>query len=595
MSAPIEDYALIGDCETAALVSRDGSIDWLPVPRFDSHACFAALLGTEDHGFWRLRPVGEVTEVRRQYRGDTLVLETEFTTPEGAVRLVDWMPVRDGLLSVNRLVVGVRGRVEMAMDLSIRFVYGSAVPWVHRVDEGLLAVAGPDALLLRTPVGTHGEGLRTVARFVVEEGAEVPFVLSWFPSNESPPPALDVATSLQETERWWQEWGARCGYHGPWRGPVIRSFITLKALTYAPTGGIVAAPTTSLPEQIGGARNWDYRYCWLRDATFALYALVTGGYFEEMRAWEDWLLRAVAGAPSQVAIMYGLAGERMLTEYEAPWLPGYEGSQPVRIGNAAYAQRQLDVFGEVMDSLHTARQAGLGHSDDAWHLQRALMDYLERIWRQPDYGIWEVRGKPRHFTYSKVMAWVAFDRAVKACELHGLDGPVDRWRTLRDQVHQEVCERGYNPATGTFTQSYDSTELDASLLLIPLVGFLPATDSRMRRTIEAIQRDLTRDGFVYRYRTESGVDGLPAGEGAFLACTLWLADNLILLGDKPAAREIFRRVLGVANDVGLLAEEFDVVARRQVGNFPQAFSHVGLVNTARNLAAPGGPAERRPT
>ena len=594
VSAPIEEYAVVGDCETAALVSRDGSVDWLCLPRFDSGACFASLLGTEDHGRWRIAPAGTVTGVRRQYRGDTLILETEFTTAEGTVRVVDWMPIRDGYPTLERLVVGVRGRVEMTMDLCIRFVYGSVVPWVHQVDEGLLAVAGPDALLLRTPVETRGENLRTTASFTVAEGQQVPFTLSWYPSHLAPPPPTDAPHSLEETAAWWEEWSARCAYQGPWRDAVIRSLITLKSLTYTPTGGIVAAPTTSLPEAIGGTRNWDYRYCWLRDATFSVYALIIGGYTEEMRAWQDWLLRAVAGSPDQIAIMYGLSGERMLTEYEAEWLPGYESSLPVRLGNAAYLQHQLDVYGEVMDTIHTARRAGLPHSDEVWRFQRALMSYLETAWRLPDDGIWESRGGARHFTLSKVMAWVAFDRAVKACEEAGHSGPVERWRAIRDEIHADVCARGYNPAVGAFVQSYDSTDLDASLLLIPLVGFLPATDDRMRGTIDAIQRHLMRDGFVCRYLTATDVDGISGREGAFIACTLWLADNLLLLGDRAGALRTFERVLAIRNDVGLLSEEYDAGERRMLGNFPQAFSHVALVNTARNLSAAGGPAEQRP-
>ncbi len=589
----IEDYALIGDCETAALVGRDGSIDFLCLPRFDSGACFAALLGTPEHGRWLLAPSGNVRRVRRRYRGDTLVLETEYETDSGTVTLVDCMPVRTQQPDVVRMVCGVRGEVAMRMELIMRFDYGAIVPWVHRAPDGLLAVAGPDTLVLRTPVELRGENLTTVADFTVKEGQRIPFVLTWYPSHRAIPPPIDAARALERTHQWWQRWSTRCTYDGTWREAVVRSLITLKALIYVPTGGMVAAATTSLPERIGGVRNWDYRYCWLRDATFTLYALMIAGYADEARAWREWLLRAVAGTPSQLQSLYGLAGERRLTEFEADWLPGYEGSSPVRIGNAAHNQFQLDVFGEVMDVLHCARRGGLHQEESVWHLQRVLLDYLESKWDQPDTGIWEVRGPRRHFTHSKVMAWVAVDRAVKAVESCGHEGPVDRWRGLRTTIHDEVCRRGFNAELGSFVQHYGSSEFDASLLMIPLVGFLPPSDPRVRGTVEAIERHLVRDGFVARYSSASGVDGLPAGEEAFLLCTFWLADNLALLGRHAEARRRFERLLGIRNDVGLLSEQYDPTTRRLLGNFPQAFSHVALVNTAHNLTRTVGPAGHR--
>jgi len=593
MSLPLEDYALIGDTETAALVGRDGSIDWLCFPRFDSPACFAALLGDERHGRWSLRPAGEVRTVERRYRPGTLILETDFTTDTGTVRVVDCMPVRGENPDVVRVVEGLSGRVTMRMDLVIRFDYGSVVPWVRRHGGRLLAVAGPEALSLVTPVRTHGEDMTTVADFEVSGGDRVPFVLTWAPSHQATPAPVDAALAVQETENWWGDWSARCTMTGPWRDVALRSLITLKALTYAPTGGIVAAPTTSLPEQLGGVRNWDYRYCWLRDATFTLYSLMLAGYRQEAEAWRDWLLRAVAGAPAQMQIMYGPAGERRLSEMELDWLPGYQGSRPVRIGNAAAGQFQLDVYGEVMDSLHQARAIGIQSDSYAWSLQRALMEFLESNWREPDEGIWEVRGPRRHFTHSKVMAWVAFDRAVGACERLGLDGPVERWRSIRDGIHAEVCRQGYDAHRGVFTQSYGSGTLDASLLLIALVGFLPASDERVVSTVAAIGRELCQDGFVMRYQTADGDDGLPPGEGAFLPCSFWLADNVALAGRPAQAAKQYRRLVGLANDVGLLSEEYDTRSRRLVGNFPQAFTHVALVNTAHNLTHPQGPAARR--
>jgi GH15 family glucan-1,4-alpha-glucosidase len=594
MPSRIEDYALIGDCQTVALVARDGSIDWLCLPRFDSGACFAALLGTPEHGRWLLAPATEVRAVRRRYRPGTLVLETEYEVEGGAVTVVDCMPPRTDVPDVLRLVVGTRGRVPMRMQLVVRFDYGSIVPWVRRMDGGIRAVAGPDTLLLRTPVALHGEGFTTVAEFSVAEGERVPFELTWHPSHQPMPDAHDVETAVSHTEGWWTEWASRCRYRGPWRDAVIRSLVTLKALTYAPTGGIVAAATTSLPEQLGGVRNWDYRFCWLRDATFTLYALMMGGYTGEARAWREWLLRAVAGGPSQIQIMYGLAGERRLTELELPWLPGYEGAAPVRIGNAAFQQLQLDIYGEVMDALHVARREGLPADENAWRVQRELVKHLESLWAEPDEGIWEVRGPRRHFTHSKMMAWVALDRAVKGIERLGLDGPVARWRELRDTIHAQVCRDGYDPGRNAFVQYYGGRELDASLLMMPLVGFLPPDDPRVRGTVEAIERELLRDDFVMRYATTPEVDGLPPGEGVFLACTFWLADNYALLGRRADARHCFERLLGLQNDVGLLSEQYDPGAKRLTGNFPQAFSHVSLINTACNLSAGPGPAEVRP-
>jgi GH15 family glucan-1,4-alpha-glucosidase len=593
MSLPLEDYALIGDTETAALVGRDGSIDWLCFPRFDSPACFAALLGDERHGTWSLRPAGHVRKVERRYREGTLILETDFTTDTGVVRVVDCMPVRGHNPDVVRVVECLSGRVALRMHLVIRFDYGSVVPWVRRHGGRLMAVAGPDALSLATTVRTHGENMTTVAEFELSKGERVPFVLTWSPSHDDPPAPVDAELAIAETEAWWRDWSARCTMTGEWRDVALRSLITLKALTYAPTGGIVAAPTTSLPEQLGGVRNWDYRYCWLRDATFTLYSLMLAGYREEAEAWRDWLLRAVAGSPAQMQIMYGPAGERRLDEFEIPWLPGYEGSKPVRVGNAAAGQFQLDVYGEVMDSLHQARNVGIQSESYAWSLQRALMEFLESNWREPDEGIWEMRGPRRQFTHSKVMAWVAFDRAVGACDRLGLEGPVGRWRAIRDEIHAEVCREGYDASRRTFTQSYGSPNLDASLLLIALVGFLPPSDERVVGTVAAIRRELCENGFVLRYTTSAGDDGLPAGEGAFLPCSFWLADNLALAGHHKQAADQYRRLLALANDVGLLSEEFDTKTGRLVGNFPQAFTHVALVNTAHNLTEPQGPARRR--
>jgi GH15 family glucan-1,4-alpha-glucosidase len=595
MALRIEDYALIGDCQTAALVGIDGSIDWLCLPRFDSGACFAALLGTPDHGRWQIAPRGDVRRASRKYRGDTLILETTFETAEGSVTLIDSMPPRSREPDLVRIVRGVAGTVPMRVQFILRPDYGSIVPWVRRSDRGITAVAGPDCFGLDSDVPLHGENLTTVAEFEVSAGQQRSFVLSWHPSHEAGAEPINAAATLEATDEWWRHWSSQCTHESPWRDLVMRSLITLKALTYAPTGGIVAAATTSLPEQIGGVRNWDYRFCWVRDATFSLYSLISNGYTAEALAWREWLLRAVAGNPAELNIMYGLAGERRLTEMELDWLPGYEDSRPVRIGNAAWRQFQLDVFGELTDVLHVARRAGLDADENSWRVQRKLMEHLETAWREPDEGIWEVRGPRRHFTHSKVMAWVAFDRMVKAVERFGDDGPADRWRALRDAVHDEVCRRGYDASRNTFVQFYGGADLDASLLMIPLVGFLPADDPRVAGTVAAIERELITDGFVARYPTHPSVDGLPAGEGAFLACTFWLADNYMLLGRHSEARQTFQRLIGLCNDVGLLSEEYDPASKRLVGNFPQAFSHIGLVNTACNLSRGLHPAEHRRT
>ncbi len=584
MALPIEDYAIIADTQTAALVGRNGSIDWLCVPRFDSGAIFAALLGTEDNGHWTIAPAGEIRAVRRRYRDETLVLETEFETDEGVVRLVDFMPPRGEAPDVIRIVEGVRGRVPMTMRLRLRFDYGHVVPWVYREQGDLVAVAGPDAVWLRTPVETHGENLATRADFTVAAGDRTPFVLTWRPSHLPPPEPVDPVEELGATEGYWRGWVSACTYEGEWRDAVVRSLLTLKALTYAPTGGIVAAATTSLPEKLGGVRNWDYRFCWLRDATITLQSLLYSGFQSEAKAWRKWLLRAIAGDPAELQIMYGVAGERRLDEYLADWLTGYDGN-PVRIGNAAAEQFQLDVYGEVMDALHQGRRAGLKADDPAWGLQVKLMNFVSEHWTEPDEGIWEVRGGPKQFVHSKLMAWVAADRAVKAVEEFDLDGPVGEWTTLREAIRADILEKGYDPERRTFTQFYGSEELDAALLMVPLVGFLPPDDERVAGTVAAIERHLLKDGFVQRYtqHPDSDVDGLPPGEGAFLACTFWLADNYALMGRHEEAREVFERLLALRNDVGLLSEEYDTEAGRLVGNFPQAFSHVPLIDTARTL------------
>ncbi len=595
MPSRIEDYALIGDCETAGLVAKDGSLDWLCLPRFDSGACFAALLGSPENGRWQITPAGDIKKVRRCYREHTIILETTYETADGVVTLIDGMAIRDEHPVLIRCVRGEKGQVPMRMHLVIRFDYGSCVPWVTRLEEGgIRAIAGPDSLLVRTQVPLRGENHHTVAEFTVSKGEEIPFTLSWNPSFRDPLPPADPLKILRKTEKSWRKWSKGNKCKGPWAEPMRRSLLTLKALTYAPTGGVVAALTTSLPEQLGGVRNWDYRFCWLRDATFTLYALMAAGYKDEARAWREWVLRAAAGNTDQLQIMYGLAGERRLTEWEADWLSGYEGARPVRVGNAASGQFQLDVYGELLDAMYQSRRIGLEKEPAAWNLERAIVRFLETAWHEPDEGIWEVRGPRRHFTHSKVMAWVAFDRAVKTVEKFGVEGPIDQWRALRDTIHREVCEKGFNTQTNSFVQSYGAKEPDASLLMIPLVGFLPPEDPRVAGTVAAVERDLMHDGFVRRYNTESNVDGLPPGEGAFLPCTFWLADNYVLLGRQKEAEEVFKRLLGLCNDVGLLSEEYDPTARRLVGNFPQAFTHVGLINTAMNLTRQtNNPAEHR--
>jgi len=593
MPLRIEDYALIGNCRTAALVGRDGSIDWYCAPRFDSPACFAALLGTRDNGRWQIAPQHRARSTRRRYRDHTLILETEFDTAQGRARLIDCMPLWADRTDIVRIVEGVRGRVPMRMELIMRCGYGTIVPWVRRVEGALLATAGPDSFELRSGAEPHGKEFTTVARFTVARGQRIAFVLTHFPSHERRPLPIDPEAALDLTERAWNRWCARCTYDGRWRDGVERSLITLKALTYAPTGGIVAAPTTSLPERIGGTRNWDYRFCWPRDATYTLYALLLAGYRDEARAWREWLLRAAAGRPQDLQTVYGIAGERELTELTIPWLPGYEKSAPVRVGNAATQQTQFDVYGEVIDALCLARSAGLDPDSDAWRLERVLVDFIAANWEKPDNGIWEVRGGQRHFTHSKVMAWVAVDRAIKEAERYELQAPLARWRKLRAKMHAQICRRGFDVRRNTFVQYYGATGVDASLLLIPLVGFLPASDSKVRGTLAAVQRELMDGGLLARYRSVPGVDGLPEGEGRFLTCSFWLADNLALAGRRSAAEAMFERLLALRNDVGLLAEEYDPRAGRQLGNFPQALTHVALINTARNLSRRGGPSEHR--
>ncbi len=596
-SARIEDYAFLSDTQSGALVSRDGSVDWLCLPRFDSGACFAALLGEKENGCWRFTPQGKTKKCSRRYQGDTLILETEVQTADGTVRFIDFMPPRGTNPDIIRIIEGVEGKVTLRMELIIRFDYGSVVPWVRRRHGGLEAIAGPDALILRTPVETHGEDLKTVAEFKVTKGDRIPFVLTWYPSHESPPKPVRAESALSDTKSYWREWSRRFEHTGPWQDAVMRSLLTLKGLTYAPTGGIVAAATTSLPEQIGGVRNWDYRFCWLRDATFTLFALLGAGYQKEAKAWREWLLRAIAGSASQVQIMYGVSGERRLEERELSWLSGYKNSLPVRVGNAAAGQFQLDVFGEVLDAIYQAHRSGLESSEADWRMQAALLHFLETKWQEPDEGIWEVRGPRRPFTHSKVMAWVAFDRAVKLvedCQCDS-DGNLERWRKLRDKIHRQVCRHGFNPKKNAFTQFYGSEAMDASALMLPLVGFLPPNDKRIRGTIEAVERELLQDGFVLRYRpNEKKVDGLPGSEGVFLPCSFWLADCLHLIGRKGDARMLFERLLALRNDVGLLSEEYDPKNKRLLGNFPQAFSHVGLVNSAQTLSEmPDAAADRR--
>ena len=595
MPSRIEDYALIGDCETAALVGRDGSVDWLCWPRFDSDACFAALLGTSDHGRWLIAPTDATARVTRRYREDTLILETRFETADGAVMLVDFMPPRSGYSNLVRLVVGERGRVTMRTELVVRFGYGALVPWVHRLEDGTLrAIVGPDQALLRTPVPVHGDGPKTVSEFTVAAGETVPFTLTYGPSHLPPPDPADPHAALQRTEKFWTEWSGRARIEaGNRRDAVMRSLITLKALTYAPTGGIVAAPTTSLPETLGGIRNWDYRFCWLRDATLSLLALMNAGYYDEAGSWRDWLLRAVAGVPAQAQIMYSITGERRLTEWEIDWLPGYEGAKPVRVGNGAHGQIQIDVYGEVMDALYQAQRGGLASSADAWALQLAFLGHLAEVWCEPDRGIWESRRPPRQFTFSKVAAWVAFDRGIKIAKEFGLEGPVERWTAIAQEIHDDVCTNGYDEELGSFVQSYGSKWLDGSLLLIPTTGFLPLDDPRIAGTVRAVEGRLLADGFVMRHDPAEVETGLAHGEGAFLACSFWLADAQVLLGREEDGRRLFERLLSLCNDVGLLSEEYDVHAGRLVGNFPQAFSHIALVNTASNLARPSKPAEQR--
>jgi len=595
MSLKIEDYAIIGNTCTVALVANTGSIDWFCVPRFDSPACFASLLGSEENGRWLIAPKQEIKGVRRRYRDHTLILETEFETAEGIVALIDFMPIHERMKQVDivRIVEGRAGRVSMQMEAIFRFDYGHVVPWVTSREGGLRAIAGPDAIKLRSPMTMRGEDFRTKADFTIASGQSIPFTLTYYPSHEWEPGARHPIHMLDETDLWWREWSGRCNVQGQWRDAVLRSLITLKALTFCPTGGIVAAATTSLPEKIGGQRNWDYRICWLRDATFTLYALSIAGYHDEARQWRQWLLRAIAGEPAKMQIMYGLRGERRLPEWEAPWLSGYAGSTPVRINNAAHQQFQLDVYGEVMDSFYAARKQKLEPEPEAEAVESALMEFLETAWKEPDEGIWEVRGPRRHFTHSKMMAWVAADRAVKLIERFGKRGPLERWKKMRDEVRADVLARGFNPKRNAFVQYYGSDLLDASLLMMPLIGFLPAQDPRVAGTVAAIERDLISDGLVKRYESHPEIDGLPPGEGTFLACTFWYADNLALMGRRAEAREVFERLLSLRNDVGLLSEEYDPGAKRLVGNFPQAFSHVSLVNTAHNLSLPSGPANKR--
>ncbi len=589
MPSKIEDYALLGDCETAALVALDGSVDWLCWPRFDSGACFAALLGGPENGRWIIAPEKAVERTTRRYRDNTLILETDIETAEGEITLIEFMPPRGEASDLVRLVLGKRGKVTMRTELIIRFDYGVMMPWVtQRDDQTLCAVSGPDMVVLRTPILLRGESRKTVGEFTVSAGDTVSFVLTYGPSYLPVPAPIDPLPALADTQAFWGDWSSRFQSAGDWSAPVLRSLITLKALTYRPTGGIVAAATTSLPEQFFGTRNWDYRFCWLRDATFTIYALIGAGFLDEAKAWRDWLLRAIAGSPEDLRIMYGVAGERRLAEYEVPSLRGYEGAVPVRIGNAAAEQLQLDVYGEVLGAFYAGRVAGLPAEEASWALECALITHLETIWDQPDDGIWEVRGGRRHFTHSKVMAWVAFDRAVRSVEEFGLTGPVDRWRVIRDSIHKQVCEQGFDRAQNAFVQSYGATALDASLLLMPMVGFLPPNDPRVHGTVAAIERNLMSNGLVRRYDTLKGTDGLPPGEGAFLACSFWLADNYILQGRTADALGLFNRLLSLRNDVGLLAEEYDSAAKRQSGNFPQAFSHLALINTARNLTSAEG-------
>jgi len=585
MAANLEDFALIGDCETAALVGRNGSIDWLCWPRFDSGACFAALLGSPENGRWLLGPVDPAARIVRRYRDNTLILETDIETRDGAATIVDFMPPRGKTSDLIRLVCGRRGQVALRSELVLRFDYGSLVPWVTQRDDGAwCAVSGPDLAVLRTPVQLSGGHRKIGGDFVVSAQETIPFSLTYGASFREPPRPLDPLEALGETETFWRGWAGLAKVPAQWSAAIIRSLITLKALTHFSTGGMVAAPTTSLPERLGATRNWDYRFCWLRDATFTMIALMNAGYYEDARAWREWLLRSAAGDPARLQIMYGVAGERRLPEWEIPWLAGYQDSKPVRAGNAAAQQLQIDVYGEIMDALHHGRHSKLGSNEQGWDLQKGLLDHLETVWEKPDHGIWEVRSDQQHFTNSKVMAWVAFDRAVKTVERFKMDGPVERWRALRNAVHRDVCRYGFNSELGAFTQSYGSKQLDASALLVPLVGFLPPEDARVKSTVDAIQRHLVVDGLVQRYVSAAGIDGLPPGEGVFLPCSFWLADVLILLDRRAEARRLFERLLSLRNDLGLLSEEYDVKQKRLVGNFPQAFSHIALVNTGHALA-----------
>jgi len=586
MPGYVEDYALIGDCETAALVGRDGSIDWLCWPRFDSAACFAALLGSPENGRWLIRAADPAAQSVRKYRHDTLILETEIQTRDGAATIIDFMPPRAKASDIVRLVRGRRGRLAMRTELVLRFDYGSLVPWVTRLDDGTLrAIKGPDMVVLRTPIALRGEKLRTIGDFEIAAGQTIPFVLTYGPSHLPPPPPIDPNRAHSDTEAFWRGWASRARPTRQWSDSIARSLLTLKSLTYRPTGAIIAAPTTSLPERLGGARNWDYRFCWLRDATFTLLALMNAGYYEDAQAWRQWLLRAAAGEARRVQIMYGVTGEHRLPEWEVPWLDGYGGAKPVRVGNAAADQLQIDVFGEITDTLHHGRHGKLAADADGWALQRSLLEHLETIWEEADHGIWEVRGDRKHFTHSKVMAWVAFDRAVKTIEQFQTEGPIERWRALRAKIHEEVCRYGFNPEIGSFVQAYGSRHLDASALLISLVGFLPPDDSRVRSTVQLIQQRLSFDGLIMRYDPDTKLDTLPPGEGVFLPCSFWLCDNLSLLGHGEEAQALFERLLSLRNDVGLLSEEYDPRSKRLVGNFPQALSHIALVNTAYQLLA----------
>lgn len=583
MASRIEDYALLGDCETAALVNRNGSIDWLCWPSFSSEACFCALLGTEENGYWRISPANGACTSTRKYRDRTLILETIFESDEGAVKLIDFMPIREHNSDVVRIVEGLRGKVSLRMELALRFDYGRTVPWVTALDDGVRAVAGPNLVMLHASVPVHGEDLKTAADFTVEAGERVWFTLTYGTSYEPDPVPIDAGQAEKDTENFWLAWSGQLKYEGRHRDIVERSLITLKAMTYRPTGGLVAAITTSLPEWIGSVRNWDYRYCWLRDTTFSLLALANAGYYDEAIAWQDWLLRALAGSPDQVQIMYGLKGERQLIEWEADWLPGYDNSKPVRVGNAASTQVQLDIYGEMLNCFYHAQQSLAAHGEDEFRVLASLLEHLEKIWHDPDEGIWETRGGPRQFTYSKMMAWVAFDRAVKLAEELNYKVPVGRWKTVRDTIHHEICKSAYNEEKQSFVQSYGSDQLDAALLLMPLVGFLPGDDPRIRGTVEAIERELTIDGLVRRYDTSKASDGLPAGEGVFLACSFWMVSSLKAIGRVEDARKLFERLLPLANDLGLLSEEYDPEGKRLLGNFPQAFSHIALVNAAFDL------------